>query len=332
MLTPADLDALFLPMVRARHVLLAVSGGPDSLALMVLITRWRGGRATGPELSVAHVDHGLRARSDQEGVVVARLAAQWGLACHLLRWEGEKPATRIEERARVVRYRLLTDCARSHGADGLATAHHADDQAETVLQRLAHGSGIGGLSAMAPQRSHEGLTLWRPFLDLSRAMLAEECRAAGLIGFVDPGNHDPLFDRARLRQLGTERARLGLTDATLTRLARRAGRAEAALVATTAEFLAQAGVAIGPDGFAGPSEAWHNLPDEILLRALGHILAKVNGGTVVPLAKLERLTANFQAALAHKARFAASLGGCTVKISARATLSIKLAPPRRAAS
>lgn len=318
-------------MARARHVLLAVSGGPDSLALMVLMARWRGANGCSPALGVAHVDHGLRGQSDQEGSFVAQVAAQWGLSCHLLRWEGDKPVTRIEERARVARYRLLTDCARSQGADGLATAHHADDQAETVLQRLAHGSGIGGLAAMAVARPHEGLTLWRPLLGLSRAALAAECRAAGLTGFDDPSNRDPAFERARLRQLGAERARLGLTDATLTRLARRAGRAEAALVATTAAFLAQACVTVGPSGFSGPTAPWHNLSEEILLRALGHVLAEINGGKIVPLAKLESLAAKLKTALAREEEFAATLGGCTVKVGTKATLSIKRAPPRRTA-
>lgn len=331
MLTGDDIEALFQPMVGARHLLIAVSGGCDSLALMVLMARWRAARNSGPMLSVAHIDHGLRAASHLEGALVARAAAQWGLACLLLRWEGEKPTTRIQERARDARYRLLVEGAQALGADGLVTAHHADDQAETVLQRLAHGSGIGGLAGMAAQRKHGELMLWRPLLDLRKASLAEECHAAGLEGVDDPSNRNPAFERARLRHFASERARLGLTDATLTRLARRAARAEAALVAATEAFLNTMDI---KDGYTGAAAPWGELPEEIMLRALGTVLAGLNHGTSVPLAKLERLALRLQMALTHGEPFAAALAGCTIRVRAAkresaAILSIQRAPPRR---
>ncbi len=329
MLTRDDIDHLFRPMATAQHLLLAVSGGGDSLALMALVARWRAALASGPQVSVGQVDHGLRPDSAREGLAVAAAAAKLGLACHLLRWEGAKPVTRIEERARAARYHLLVECARRIGADGLVTAHHADDQAETVLLRLAHGSGIGGLAAMAPQRPLEGLVLWRPLLGVSKAELTAECRAADFTSFDDPTNHDIAFDRARLRHLTAARAQLGLTDATLNRLAGRAARAHAALEATTEAFLAQAGLESHKHGFAGPCAVWSAAPEEIMLRALERLLVQINGGASVPLAKLERLSTRLRAALAANETFAASLTGCNVRASVAGMLTIMPAPPRR---
>ncbi|MBV1706948.1 MAG: tRNA lysidine(34) synthetase TilS [Hyphomicrobiales bacterium] len=331
MLTAGDIDALFQPLAGARHLLIAVSGGPDSLALMALMARWRAGGGDGPKLSVAHVDHGLRSASASEGAMVAAAAAQFGLACMNLRWEGAKPATRLQERAREARYRLLVEAAGRVKADGLVTAHHAGDQAETVLQRLAHGSGIGGLAGMAPQRKHGDLVLWRPLLGLSKESLAEECRAAGLEAVDDPGNRNLAFERARLRHFAPERARLGLSDATLNRLARRAARAEAALSAATTSFLQTLDIKAG---YSGAAEPWRDLPDEIRLRALGLVMARINDGAVVPLAKLESLATRLTAALAGRENLAATLAGCSVRIKAAragraATLSIQPAPPRR---
>ncbi len=332
MLTQGDIDALFQPMAGARHLLIAVSGGPDSLALMVLMARWRAARGSGPALSVAHVDHSLRTASHLEGAVVAGAAAKCGMDCMMLRWEGVKPVTRIQERARDARYRLLVEGARRIGADGLVTAHHAGDQAETVLQRLAHGSGIAGLAGIAPWRRHEELVLWRPLLDVSKATLAEVCRAAGLEAFDDPSNHNPAFERARLRHFASERAQLGLTDATLTRLARRAARAEAALAAATTAFLTTMNVS---EGYVGAAAPWGALPDEIMMRALGLVMAGLNKDAQVPLAKLERLASRLQAALACDENLGATLVGCSVRMQAAragrpAMLSIQRAPPRRA--
>ena len=143
-----ELDRLFAPFLDHRAVVLAVSGGPDSTALALLAKQWRTVHPRGPKLFIATVDHGLRASSVEEAKAVKRLSRRLRLPHETLVWSGEKPGSGIQEAARLARYALLADHARAKGASAIAVAHTLDDQAETVLFRLARGSGLAGLSAM----------------------------------------------------------------------------------------------------------------------------------------------------------------------------------------
>ena len=226
---------MFSGLEAAPALLLAVSGGPDSMALMLLVARWAQSLAAAPALHVATVDHGLRPASAAEAALAAAAAARLGLPHATLRWIGEKPATRIQERARAARYALLAAHAERIGAAKILTAHHADDQAETVLMRLVRGSGIGGLAGMRREtRLSPGITLVRPLLDVPKAELVALCHAGGIEIVDDPSNRDPAYARVRLRGEAAALARLGLDHTALLRLARRAARAEDALEAEAA--------------------------------------------------------------------------------------------------
>ena len=154
--TDLDLETLFAPVAGAKSLGLAVSGGPDSLALMLLAAEWA--RAEGrPALIVYSVDHGAAARGRRRGGDGrCAEAAALGLAGARLRWEGDKPETGIQAAARKARYRLIAEAMAADGAEYLLTAHHLGDQAETVLMRMAHGSGIEGLRGMEPFALVEG--------------------------------------------------------------------------------------------------------------------------------------------------------------------------------
>jgi len=145
----AEAKTLFAGLVHAPALILAVSGGPDSTALLVLAARWRASLKKGPQLLAVTVDHRLRSQSAAEARAVKRLASRLGLRHRTLRWSGRKPATGLPEAARAMRYRLLAAAARAAGAAHVLTAHTLDDQAETVLIRMARGSGPSGLCAMA---------------------------------------------------------------------------------------------------------------------------------------------------------------------------------------
>ncbi|HEY4403539.1 MAG TPA: tRNA lysidine(34) synthetase TilS, partial [Xanthobacteraceae bacterium] len=146
--SPAETALLFSDLETVPVLMLAVSGGPDSTALMVLAARWRDAFEAKPELIAVTVDHGLRKEAKAEAAAVGKLARKLGIAHRTLRWTGKKPKTGLQQAAREARYRLLGDAARKAGASHILTAHTLDDQAETVLIRMSRGSGIAGLGAM----------------------------------------------------------------------------------------------------------------------------------------------------------------------------------------
>lgn len=191
----SDLDAL-VP-VKAR-IGIAVSGGPDSLALLLLANAARPGG-----IEAATVDHGLRPESADEAAFVARLCAGLGVAHRTLLadWP-QAPGANLQAAARAMRYRLLNEWAIEEGLEAIATAHHADDQAETLLMRLLRGSGVAGLGGSRPRRAlSEQVLLVRPLLAWRKSDLQMVVGAAGLSPVDDPSNRDPKHDRSRIRQL-----------------------------------------------------------------------------------------------------------------------------------
>jgi tRNA(Ile)-lysidine synthase len=169
---------------------LAVSGGPDSIALLILASQAYPGR-----IAAATVDHGLRPEARDEAEFVALLCAERGIA-HVILTPSEAITGNIQSAARMARYALLDGWATQTGCDYIATAHHADDQLETILMRLARGSGVDGLSAI---RSINGRII-RPLLGFNRAELIAICNDAGVTPVQDPSNDNADFDRVRIRQ------------------------------------------------------------------------------------------------------------------------------------
>src|SRR5512140_2177881 len=196
-----DAKHLFADWKGAPAIVLAVSGGPDSIALMWLAARWRRALARGPELIAVTVDHGLRPQAAREAHDVKRLAQSLDLPHRTLRWTGVKPKTGLPAAARAARYRLLAQAARQSHATHILTAHTRDDQAETLLMRLLRGSGIAGLAAMARESERDGLLLARPFLDVSKAQLIATLEKAGIGLADDPTNRIPSFMCSGMREV-----------------------------------------------------------------------------------------------------------------------------------
>lgn len=190
-----DLDSLIAPAARLG---IAVSGGPDSLALLLLAAAARPGR-----IEAATVDHALREGSRDEADMVGAVCASLDVPHVVLtvKWQ-EKPLTAVQERARERRYELLAHWAKDRQLDAILTGHHLDDQAETLLMRLARGSGVRGLSSMRPRALVPGsdIPLLRPLLGWRRVQLAEICERLGLKPTSDPSNEDEQFERVRLRR------------------------------------------------------------------------------------------------------------------------------------
>jgi tRNA(Ile)-lysidine synthase len=329
--TASDIGALFSPWEAARGIVLGVSGGPDSVALMLLAAEWARARARPPPLYVATVDHGLRQDSRGEAEMVARWAAGLALPHAILVWDGVKPKSRIQERAREARYELLFDCATRIGADHVMTAHHADDQAETILLRLLRGSGVSGLSGMASSSDRNGLILARPLLAHAKADLATLCESRAHPFFDDPSNTDPVYARTRIRRLGGLLADEGLGRAALLRLGRRAARADAALAARARAVRAGLAARREPGGFRADISALAEEPEEILLRFLAHELKLISGGKALRLDRLEALALRFRQALRAGIAFTATLGGAALRLQSNRTLVIAAENGRAAA-
>jgi tRNA(Ile)-lysidine synthase len=315
-----------------RGVLLAVSGGPDSTALMHAAGMLRG--ASGASVQVATVDHGLRPGSAPEAEGVGRAARALGLPHAILPWSGPKPGTGLQDSARTARYALLIARARAVGAGFVLTGHTRDDQAETVLMRLAAGSGPAGLAGMRAARElAPGLTLGRPFLHLPKAALVAWCEDRGIAYLRDPANADPRFARARLRGAWPVLAREGLTPARLARLAERAARDAAALRAAAEQALD----AMGRPGTAGAAPrldgaALAVLPEAVALRCVDIALTRA-GAAPRRLERLEALVLeSLLPALRRRAPIRRTLAGFLIAADTAGTVSFAPAPPRRRAA
>lgn len=332
-LNAAETRSLFADLADHPVLVLAVSGGPDSTALMLLTARWRKARKQGPKLVAVTIDHGLRLEAKREAAAVKRLARSLGIKHCTLRWTGRKPSAGLQEAARLARYRLLAKAARDAGARHVLTAHTLDDQAETVLIRLTRGSGIGGLAAMArvsPLPESDGaISLVRPLLDVRKARLLATLRKAGVAHADDPSNRDPRFTRVRFRDAMPVLEREGLSAGRLALLARRVRRAESALEAAVGEAVTR--LAPEPWSEAGPiafpAAPFARLPAEVALRLLGRAVARAGNEGPVELGKLEALHEAL-AASPGSARFRRTLAGAVITRSG-GRLTVERAPARR---
>lgn len=280
---PLDPESLFAPLAGRPGLVLAVSGGPDSTALMLLAARW----SAGPPLLVVTVDHGLRPESAEEARLAAANAERLGLACRIMRPDALPLAGNRQAAARDARYRCLAAAARDAGYDTVVTAHHQDDQAETFLLRMARGSGVYGLAAMAPEVEVEGLRIARPLLGVPGAALKRLAEESGLPVARDPSNEDRRYDRVRLRALMPALAAEGLTAARLAQTAERLRSAAEALDVAASALLAEH-VAVDELGVArGPVAGLLDAHPEIGLRALARLLQAVGGTLYTP--RLDRL-------------------------------------------
>jgi len=272
-LTPAAaLRAAFAAQGAPARVGVAVSGGGDSMALLVLAAEWA--RAEGVTLAAVSVDHGLRPEAAEEAAAVARDCAALRVAHETLRWADPGGAGNLQDAARRARQRLIARWAVGRDIAHVALGHTLDDQAETVLMRLARGSGVDGLSAMAPARSSHGVTWLRPLLGVRRAALRAELRARGVSWAEDPGNDDPRFERVKARRALAALAPLGIDAAGLAETAARLGSARDAL-AQGAEAAARRFLRVEAGDVLLARGRLLALPGETRARIVAHVLCRV---------------------------------------------------------
>lgn len=191
----------------------AVSGGSDSLGLLVLLADWAG--HDGPDIHAVTVDHGLRAEAAAEAETVARICADMGVPHDIVRWQGWDGTGNLPDQARRARYALISDWAAGHGITQVAVGHTMDDQAETFLMRLGREAGVDGLAAMAPRWRQGEVEFCRPVLRVSRGELRSVLRARGIAWIDDPTNEDMAYDRTRARRALEALSGLGITPRVL---------------------------------------------------------------------------------------------------------------------
>jgi tRNA(Ile)-lysidine synthase len=327
-----EANALFRGLEDLPGLVLAVSGGPDSTALLVLAARWAKRLKRAPKLIAVTIDHGLRPEAAHEAATVKALARRLGVPHRTLRWRGRKPRTGLQQAARYARYGLLAQIATRARFAHILTAHTLDDQAETVLFRLARGSGLFGLAGMAhaaplPLNGVREIFLVRPLLHLPKARLIATLRAARIAYAEDPSNRDPHFTRARLRMLMPALAREGLDARGLARLAARLRRAESTI--QVAVQAARSALAPPPWPQHGPivfaTAPFAGLPAEVGLRLLGEAVAHTGDEGPVELAKLESL---YEALRQARSRLRRTLAGALITLSSD-YLTVERAPARR---
>jgi tRNA(Ile)-lysidine synthase len=298
------------------RIVLAVSGGPDSMALLVLVAEWLARKdSAAPAVSVATVDHGLRAESASEAAYVAEQAKRLGLPHVVLRWTDGKPATGLAEAARDARYRLLDAHARSLGTDNAAvvTAHHADDQAETFAMRLARGAGVTGLAAMQPDRplrTGSPIRLVRPLLAFPKSRLYATLEAQGVASFEDPTNSNERYERVRVRNLLPALDAAGISPAAIATSARRLGDVDAAIRYAEDRFVETLELSFGNEVFAAFNRAaFHQGPRLLRQRLLARLIARYGGASQRPqLSEIEDLAGRLQ----RDGKTIATLGGAMI--------------------
>jgi tRNA(Ile)-lysidine synthase len=294
----AELMTPLGPFERAPSIAVAVSGGSDSLGLGLLLAEWV--QARDGRLIVLTIDHGLRPEAAAECARVAEIfAAIPGCSAHILHWHGDKPAHGLQAAARAARYALLAEWCRSRGVLHLAVGHTADDQAETVAMRQAHGSGPAGLAGMAALRPEQGVRLLRPLLSVPRGAIRDWLRARRRDWIDDPSNELTKFERVRVRQgLNAEEAR-GLLEQ-----ARQRGEERDRLERSAAALLAEA-AQLHDGGYVSLDlEPFLAARHDVQATALRQVMLSVSGADYAPdLAEI--LSTAVTGAVAPR-----TLGGC----------------------
>lgn len=295
-----------LPKPLPARIGVAVSGGGDSVALLHMASRALA--ETDCTVLAATVDHGLRPEAADEAAQVADLAASLGIEHSVLTWQGWDGQGNLQDQARRARYRLLTEWAQAQDIPVLLTGHTADDQAETVLMRLARSSGVSGLAGMPAARDLGGVTLLRPLLGVSRKDLRCYLRSRDLVWAEDPSNDDPRFERIKARQALEVLAPLGITSEVLTDVARNMGQAREALE-RYAHFTAQIALETDRGDVLIDAELLDGLPEEIRRRLLIGAVCWVSGEEYPP-----RRAATDEAIGAIAAGQGAVLSGCRLLV------------------
>lgn len=300
-----------------KSVIVAVSGGSDSLALLHLFHEFGAARSSFPEIIAVTIDHGLRPESKDEARYVGELCQHLGIAHRTVPWTGPKSETGLSAKAREMRYRLLCDAAREANAGMILTGHTCDDQIETFSMRAARATADGserGLAGMAPATLLERqIWLVRPLLEISRERLREYLRGKGVVWRDDPSNDNIKYERVRVRQMlqaeDRERLKSKIADKTAKRLSLNSNAA-AALLSSTSVF----------DGIRAEiaRKEWDKVDKNVRRLSIGVLLATMGGQSFLPSTMACDKALDFMGRLDASGKIA--LSRCIIEIKAEKAL------------
>ena len=267
---------------------LAISGGGDSLAMLHLTLEWR--KSNDIKLYIITINHQLRPEATAEARWLQKHCHALNLPCDIRVWTDAPSAGNLQQQARQARRVLIADWAQDLGIDTVLLGHTMDDQAETFLMRLARGSGVYGLSAIAPSSHACDINWQRPLLNMRRAALRDYLHRKNVQWLEDPSNNDPRFDRVKMRQAQPMLDELGLSVERLAFTATQLRRARIALNTQLSDQLDKLVRNTALGALELDTIEFAKLPDELRLRLLGHIMRYINEADFTPrLDALQRL-------------------------------------------
>ncbi len=297
------------------RVAVAVSGGGDSVALLLLMDVWA--QANGREIAVVTVDHGLRPEAVAEAAYVASLCAEMRLTHQTLKWSGWNGKGNLQNAARMARRELIGGWAKTQGIGTVVTGHTRNDQAETFLMRLARGSGVDGLAGIYQVSEVDNVIWMRPLLDIGREELRGFLRARGIRWIEDPSNEDTRFNRIKIRKGMAALEELGLGVAVLSETAKRMQRARDALEQMTLSLAQDVAEPRESGAVRLQMDAFLSAPIEAQLRLLAHMIGWVSSATYRPrLKSLQRVREGLSNGKPQ------TLAGCIISIVGKGQIEI----------
>jgi len=272
---------LFNKYIDDKPIALAVSGGPDSTAMMQIAALSK--KLKNSNVTVIVIDHGLREESKNEANIVCKNAKLFGFKFKILKWDGVKPKTRIQEIARKTRYKLMTSWCKKKGIEKLFLAHHLDDQVETFLMRLGKGSGVDGLAVMDFVTETSSLKLVRPFLEIPKTRFIEILGITNLEWISDPSNFNSDYKRSRIRKILPILSKEGINSKQIGLVIKRMRSAKHALNSQTNTLLKKYLSNVDNVAYFLNKELFKDAKEkEILLRVLEKIFMNISGSIYPP--------------------------------------------------
>tara|TARA_B110000438_G_scaffold294219_1_gene335294 strand:- start:495 stop:1778 length:1284 start_codon:yes stop_codon:yes gene_type:complete len=300
---------IFSFLSNKKRIALAVSGGRDSCALMLLISKWLSIKKINIEVHVLTVNHKLRKDSDSECQQVSEIANAYGFNHQILVWEHKEIKASIQEKAREARYKLMLEYIEENMIDALLTGHTLDDQVETFIMRLSKGSGLDGLRSIQEVRDIDGVLLYRPLLSITRNMTTEILKSSNREWIDDPYNQDQKFERIKIRKNIHHLENLNISSENISKSINRLARSQQA-IQHTVNYLFHELVEINYLGYITiKKHKFDQCPEDLAIRIIERCLRIVNGEKRVSLSSLEKVYIDL-----IRTKKSKTINGCVIKV------------------